>query len=105
MSEGIKHDEGKLRMDLLAPDALALMAEVLTEGVQKYDSYNWARGLRWSRVYSAALRHLNAWWGGEAADAETGLSHVAHAMCCLMFLSTYEARGLGEDDRYWKGSA
>jgi len=60
---------------------------------------NWERGMGWGRVFGAAMRHLWAWWAGEDKDPETGLSHLAHALCCVMFLATYERRGVGHDDR------
>ena len=37
------------------------------------------------RYTSAALRHLFAHMDGEETDEETQLSHLAHAMCCLLF--------------------
>lgn len=59
---------------------------------------NWRKGMRWSRLADAALRHMLKWVSGSRVDEETGLSHLAHAMCCLMFLLNYEQTGLGEDD-------
>lgn len=58
-------------------------------GEKKYDAYNWTKGIKYRRVYSALLRHLWAWWRGDTFDKETGLNHLAHAMCCLMFLLHY----------------
>ncbi len=103
MNGGVKHDSDKIRLELISPVALELLGKVLTFGVRKYEAWNWAKGMLWSRVYGATLRHLNAWWAGESLDAETGLSHLAHAFCELMFLITYEALGLGTDDR-WRPS-
>ena len=60
---------------------------------------NWEKGMKWGRVYGALMRHLWAWWRGEKADPETGMSHLWHAGCCIAFLITYEQRGIGEDDR------
>ena len=51
------------------------------------------------RVFGALMRHLWAWWAGETKDPETGISHLYHASCCLMFLAAYEARQIGTDDR------
>lgn len=31
-------------------------------------------------------------------DEETGESHLAHALCCIVFLVTYEARGGNRSD-------
>ncbi len=97
--EGHKDDSGKPAFHLLAPEALEEIAKVLEFGARKYAPRNWERGMSWSRPFGAMMRHLWAWWGGEAKDKETGLSHLAHAGCCLMFLLAYERRGLGTDDR------
>jgi hypothetical protein len=99
---GIKFDQDKVRMELLPPTALSDVAEVLTYGARKYDPYNWAKGMSWLRVMGAAQRHLNAFAKGESADPETGLSHVAHAVCNLMFLLEYEHFHPELDDRYGK---
>jgi hypothetical protein len=97
--EGHKDDDGKLRLDLIPPELLADTAAVLTFGAAKYGERNWEKGMRWGRVFAAAMRHLLAWWAGQDKDPETGLSHLAHVLCCVMFLATYERRGIGHDDR------
>lgn len=97
--EGVKHDGGKLPFDLISPQALEALAAVLAFGAAKYGSRNWEQGMDHSRVYAAAQRHLNAYWRGEDADAETGLPHLAHALCCTMFLTHYTITGTGRDDR------
>ena len=95
-SAGRKDDAGKLRLDLIAPEFERGLAGVLTYGAEKYGSHNWAKGLKYSRVYGAIRRHLLAWQMGEDLDPETGLPHLHHVACELMFLSTYEARGMGK---------
>lgn len=97
--EGKKFDEEKMRTDLLPVDALELMAMVLTEGAKKYGDRNWEKGMSWSRLYGACLRHLFAWHKGYDEDEETGLPHLAHAMCCIAFLLAYQLREIGKDDR------
>ncbi|KKN67766.1 hypothetical protein LCGC14_0457990 [marine sediment metagenome] len=99
---GRKDDQEKLRLDLLSVPALRGLAAVLTHGAKKYDDRNWEKGIKFSRVYGAVLRHLLAWWDHEDDDPESGLLHLDHALCGLMFLSHYEhgrdALGLGYDD-------
>jgi hypothetical protein len=102
LTEGTKYDDGKLPLDLWSPDALEETARVLAFGAQKYEAYNWAKGIKYSRVFSALLRHLWAFWRREKLDKETGIHHLAHAMCCLMFLLHYEMnrrKYLPYDDR------
>lgn len=98
--EGTKADEGKLPLDLLAYDALAGTARVLQFGAEKYAPRNWEKGIAYSRVFAALQRHITAWWQGEDTDPETGLSHLHHAGCCIMFLQAYHERDLTDlDDR------
>lgn len=100
MIEGIKHDDGKLPLGLIPPEAQLAEAAILRHGAAKYGKHNWRKGLEYSRVIDAALRHIMAWIGGEDLDAESGLSHLAHARCCLGFLIAYEASGPQNDDRH-----
>lgn len=74
-------------------------ARVLAFGAEKYGAHNWRKGMRWSRLLGAAMRHLAAFERGEILDPETGLHHLGHFGCCIMFLIVYERDELGEDDR------
>ena len=96
---GVKFDGDKLRFDLIPPEALEELARVLTFGAKKYSDRNWEKGMNWGRMFGAASRHLWAWWRGEHTDKETGFSHLAHALCCVAMLVTYERRKIGTDDR------
>ena len=96
---GRKDDQGKARFDLIPPEFLSATAGVLTFGAAKYGERNWEAGMDWGRPFAALQRHMWAWWGGEDCDPETGRSHLAHASCCLAFLTAYEVRGSGNDDR------
>ena len=97
--EGVKFDSAKARYDLIPPEAEEAIAQVLTFGAAKYGDRNWELGMDWGRVYAAMRRHMAAWWGGEDNDPETGMSHLWHASACLAFLTAYEQRGTGTDDR------
>lgn len=99
MTVGVKYDSNKSRYDLVPPESLEAVVQVLTFGADKYGDRNWEGGLSYGRVFAACMRHLWAWWKGEATDTESGLPHLAHAACCIFFLLAYEARDTGEDDR------
>jgi hypothetical protein len=99
ITEGHKADDGKAPYHLLAPEMLDAVAHVLDFGAKKYAPRNWELGMSWSRPFSALMRHMWAWWRGETHDPETGMSHLWHAACCIMFLIAYEARKAGTDDR------
>lgn len=96
---GVKHDQGKDPWDLFPWDAARAIVKVLKFGAQKYAPRNWEQGMKWSRLFSAMIRHLTSWWEGESKDPETGYSHLWHAGCCMLFLIAYELRGIGNDDR------
>jgi hypothetical protein len=98
-TEGVKFDSGKLRYDLIPPEVEEAIAAVLTFGANKYGERNWELGMSWGRPYAALRRHMAAWWSGEDKDPETGMSHLAHAACCIAFLVSFEARAAGVDDR------
>lgn len=99
-SGAIKHDNIKPATDLLPSYALIKISEVLSYGANKYERHNWRLGMKWSRMYGAALRHLFAWNDGENVDSETGKSHLAHAACCILFLLQYEKDHTDLDDRF-----
>lgn len=83
-SPGVKHDQGKPMFSLLPPLAELEVVKTLTFGAGKYSPDNW-RKIEPIRYVDAAGRHINAHRRGEAMDAESGLHHLAHAICCLMF--------------------
>jgi hypothetical protein len=100
-ASGAKHDGGKLPWHLLPYDAVREIVKVLQFGAQKYAERNWEKGLAYSRVFGATMRHLTAHFqDGETHDPETGLSHLAHAGCEILFALAFELRGRADlDDR------
>lgn len=100
MMTGIKYDGEKPDMYLLPPLATLEVGKVLTYGANKYSPDNWRRldSLQ-ERYSSAALRHLLAHMAGEANDEETDMSHLAHAICCLMFKLEDELLAQSEEER------
>ena len=88
---GRKFDGNKLQYGLLPPLALKATVEILTFGAEKYEPDNWKRVPDSKRRYFDAMqRHLWAWKQGEQNDQETGKNHLAHAMCCRMFLYEHD---------------
>ena len=98
--EGKKYDGDKAKLYLLPPKSILEVGKVLTYGADKYDAENGRKvdDLQ-NRYTSAALRHIFAHIDGEADDPETGLSHLAHAMCCLLFKLEDELLGKSEEER------
>lgn len=99
-TKATKYDENKPPMALLPPEAMIEVSKVLAFGAEKYGPDNWRKGMRWRRLVGASLRHTFAWLSGKDTDEESGLSHLAHAACCLLFLITYQTGSIGDDDRY-----
>lgn len=105
MTEGFKVDEGKLRWDLLPWRPVKEIVRVLTWALAKpgstektYPPNNWqtvpnAR----DRYYAAAMRHLTDWWQGERCDPVSGIHHLAHAGCCVLFLLWAELPALPKE--------
>lgn len=111
LNEGTKFDSDKIRLELVPSEFLFATASVLTKGAEKYEEWNWAKGIKYSRVIGALLRHIGCWAMGRGPttksfmfgdlDSEWGFSHLWHASCCLAFLICYEEWGRDDlDDRY-----
>ena len=99
LKEGLKFDSGKLPYHLLPWDAVDEIVRVLQFGAAKYAERNWEKGMSWSRGFGALIRHASAWWMGEDKDPESGLHHLAHCGCCVLFGLSYALRKVGRDDR------
>ncbi len=97
--EGAHFDKGKIRFDLLSPYALEELARIVTYGTVKYESRNWEKGMKWGKLFGSTMRHLWRFWSGEDLDPESKLPHLAHAMCCCMFLLDYSKYRREFDDR------
>lgn len=97
--EDRKLDNDKIRYDLVPVYPLQEIAKVFTFGAKKYEDRGWEKGIKWGRVYGALLRHIFSWFTGEDKDPETGLSHLAHAGCNIMFLLEYERTHKELDNR------
>ena len=101
-SLGKKYDDDyteKPPIALLPISGLFEAAKVMGFGATKYGKYNWAGGIEYTRLTSAAMRHILYFLGGEDLDPETGISHIAHAICCLLMLHEMIVRYPDMDDR------
>lgn len=93
---GLKFDGGKISMSLLTrglAKPLYATATVLTYGAAKYAPNNW-QGVEPGRYEDALDRHLTSWRAGEDKDPETGIHHLAHAACNVLFLLWGEIKDL-----------
>ena len=91
MSDGMKFDTGKNRLDLVEPEFIENVGKVLTFGAKKYAPNNWQKVEEpVDRYYAATLRHLLAWRRGEKIDPESGLNHLSHVATNIMFLMHFD---------------
>lgn len=87
LTTGVKYDGDKPRMSLVPPKAILEVAKVLTYGAKKYSAENWRKVPEAHQRYlDAALRHINQYHQGQIIDNETGINHLAHAICSLLFI-------------------
>jgi hypothetical protein len=95
----LRYNSSKPRWDLLPPDALEALADLMTKNLEKYPPRNWEKGMAWGNCFAAIMRHSWKWWKGEDLDAESGHPHMVHVMWNAMALVSYTKRGVGKDDR------
>lgn len=82
---GAKFDSGKPGMDMVPYDGIVEVAKVLDFGAKKYAPGNWSKGIELSRLLAAAERHIGEFKEGRDVDPESGLGHLGHAACNLLF--------------------
>lgn len=100
----LRYDEGKTNWSLMPFEAIEEISKVLDFGANKYAEWNFANdgGMKWSRVINSCLRHIFKWMRGEDLDPESGLHHLAHAGCNIVFLLYYVKNPhiFNKDDRH-----
>lgn len=103
-ASAIKYDTGKTDWSLMPWEAVEEINKVLEFGANKYAAHNWTQGdgFRYTRVLNSLFRHLFSWSRGEDLDPESGLSHLSHAGCNILFLIYYNRykERYKNDDRF-----
>mgnify|MGYP001574134043 FL=1 len=88
---GLKENLNKSRVDLVLPESILGMGEVLAYGVKKYKPNSWQNVDDAINVhYAALMRHLLDWKIGKIYDTESGFSHIKHVLTNAMFLLYHE---------------
>lgn len=87
----VKFDSNKTDWAILPFGALEEIVKVLKFGEEKYARGNFASasGLNYSRLINSIFRHTISFARGQDKDPESGLSHIAHVGCCVIFLLHY----------------
>lgn len=97
---GAEKGTKEARYDLIPIPALDALARLYGKGAEKYSEHNWRLGYKWSLSYSAAQRHMNAFWSGEDLDPETQVPHVINAAFHMFALATFLTEHPELDDRF-----
>jgi hypothetical protein len=99
LKTGVKFDRDKPQWTLVPFKAFDEVVKVLTIGARKYAPDNWKKVPNARQRYiDAAFRHMSAYAGGEKLDSETGKNHLAHAVCCMLFLLAFDLDSSLEKD-------
>ena len=81
----MKDKKDKIPVGLIPAVALFEVAKVLSFGRTKYYEGSWVN-VAPKDLLDAALRHIYTYQMGEVYDNESGLHHLSHAACNLLFL-------------------
>lgn len=95
----VKNDAGKPDFSHISYELMEAVARVREFGAKKYARNNWKLGFKYTRSIAACLRHIFAFLRGEDNDPESGLSHIAHAICNLEHLLYDISHRKENDDR------
>lgn len=100
ITDGFKHDGGKMRLDLVPPEIIEAIGAVRTYGLQKYGKEYSYRQVEPKRYRAALMRHLCAWLKNPfGVDEESGLPHIWHMACNVAFLIELDKSEVSNDDK------
>lgn len=86
ITDGLKHDGGKLRLSLVPGEAIEAIGAVMTHGAEKYGqaSYKQVDPVRYR---DALMRHVCKWLKDpHGKDEDSGLPHLWHIITNAAFL-------------------
>jgi hypothetical protein len=100
----MKQIEGKVRYDLIPAESMELFARAMEYGARQHVQDDWreGKGMPWSWLLGAVLRHTWAVLRGEDLDRDSRLPHMAHVMASaamLLYYWSYPKR-YDKDDRF-----
>lgn len=83
----------KVRYDLIPSFALARVAGLYARGAEKYDDYNWTKGIPYSRMLASLERHLHQFKQGDTDE-----DHLAAVVWNALGIMHFEEVGFHELD-------
>lgn len=100
----VRKNVGKPQVSQVDPEFILGIADILTASMEKYEKFNWKKGIDYSVPYDSCQRHLLKFMKGENYDDESGKHHLLHAAVNLMFLYYYSQNLEEFDDRVFHDS-
>ena len=85
--------EGKPRFDLIPVTALERVALLYARGAEKYDAWNWSKGMPFSRFLASLLRHAFAYMRGDRSE-----DHLAAVVFNALAVMHFETIGRADLD-------
>ena len=93
VTDGLKHDGGKPRLDLVPPEIIEAVGAVMTHGAEKYGEGSY-RNVEPKRYRAALMRHICQWLRDpHGIDEDSGLPHLYHIACNVAFLLEIDKEG------------
>ena len=89
-----------LRLQFGSEQLLDELTKAMEYGAAKpeYGRNNWKKGMEWSRLIDAGMRHGIAILRGEDIDPDSGNTHLAHMLGSIHMLMGNIELGVGIDD-------
>jgi dATP/dGTP diphosphohydrolase len=91
----------KIDHTMLPVDALEEVSRALMYGKEKHGAWGWVENPKsHTELLAKVQRHIFEFQRGVTIDPTTKLSHIACAICDLMFLQSNILKDRGTDDRF-----
>lgn len=94
-----KFDTGKPKLSYVPQLALWEVGKSFSYGAAKYAEFNYSKGMEYTRLTDAALRHINQALRGEDIDEESQCYHISNAIASLMMLLDNQVNNTIIDNR------
>lgn len=88
-----RHNQNKLRWNLVDFKSVEEMLKVLEFGAVRYAPDNWKKGLNKEEILESTQRHLVELFNNNTIDDDSKLHHMGHIMCNAMFYLFHERNG------------
>ena len=96
ITDGLKHDGGKARLDLVPPELIEAVGAVMTHGAEKYGESSY-RNVDPKRYKVALMRHICKWLKDPyGKDEDSKLPHLWHIACNVAFLLELDKEDIKE---------